>query len=136
LTGGMILKSHVTLQFSAGTVLIGSTRLEDYPEQRPALDSRSHLYVQHALIYGENLDRIGIRGPGVLDGQGAEFRKKYRAAFRKRPYLIRLISCRDVYIEDVTLTQSAMWALLLVACDRVRVRGVGDGGARRVVLVA
>ncbi|MCC6125356.1 MAG: twin-arginine translocation signal domain-containing protein [Pirellulales bacterium] len=125
LTGGMILKSRVNLQFAPGAVLVGSPRLEDYPVQRPTLVSRSHLYVQHALIYGEKLDCIGIRGPGILDGQGAEFRKQFGAKWRVRPYLIRLIECRDVWVEDITLTQSAMWAMLFVACRRVRVRGVG-----------
>ncbi len=124
LTGGMILKSRVTLHFSPGTLLIGSTRLGDYPVERPAILSRTRAYVQHALIYGEDLDHIGIEGPGVVDGQGAEFRRQFGDAYLKRPYLVRLVNCRDVRVADVTLTASAMWTMHFLACERVRVEGV------------
>lgn len=124
LTGGIILKSRVTLHFSPGTMLLGSTRLEDYPVERPAVLSRTRAYVQHALIYGEDLDHIGLEGPGVLDGQGAEFRRQFGDAYLKRPYLVRLVNCRDVHVADVTLTASAMWTMHLLACQRVRVEGV------------
>jgi hypothetical protein len=124
LTGGLILRSRVTLLSSPGTVLLGSTRLEDYPVEHPALLSRTRQYVQHALVYGEDLDQVGIQGPGVFDGRGAEFRKQFGDDYLKRPYLVRLVNCRDVRIEDVTLTDSAMWTLHLLACTRVRVEGV------------
>jgi polygalacturonase len=124
LTGGLLLKSFVTLQFAPGAVLLGSTRLEDYSEHHPALDSISKGYVQHALLYGEDLDHIGIRGPGVIDGQGAEFNKQFGWEWKKRPYLIRLVNCRDISVSEVTLTSAAMWTLHLLACRRVDIDGV------------
>lgn len=124
LTGGLVLKSRVTLRTSPGTTILGSPRLDDYPVQRPKLASRTRQYVQHALVYGEDLEFAGIQGPGVLDGQGAEFHRQFGGDYLKRPYLVRLINCRDVRVEGVTLTQSAMWTMQLLACERARIEGV------------
>ena len=124
MTGGLVLKSRVTLWTSPGTTILGSPRLEDYPVHRPKLASRTRQYVQHALLYGEDLEFVGIQGPGVLDGQGAEFRRQFGGAYLKRPFLVRLVNCRDVRVEGVTLSQSAMWAMQLLACERARIEGV------------
>ncbi len=124
LSGGLTLRSRVTLRTSPGTVVLGSPRLGDYPVREPRLPSWTRRYVEHALIYGEDLDRVGIEGPGVVDGQGAAFAKQFGDEYLKRPYLVRLVECRDVTVRDVTLADSAMWTLHLLGCRRARVDGV------------
>ena len=84
-------------------------------------------------------------GPGIIDGQGAQFRdraatpEEIAAAaqpyekegrytpiknYLNRPYAIRLVSCRDVLVENITLRNSAMWMQHYLDCDFVTLRGL------------
>ncbi|MGD0579294.1 MAG: glycosyl hydrolase family 28 protein, partial [Bryobacteraceae bacterium] len=94
--------------------------LADYPSAIPKLRSYGDTYTERSLLYAENLDNIAIHGRGTIDGQGAAFRGEYKV----RPFLIRMIDCRDVSIRDIRLRDAAMWALHLLACDDVVIDGV------------
>jgi polygalacturonase len=119
-SGTIYLKSGVTLRLDAGCTLLGSISLRDYPPTSPALRSYTDNYTDKSLIYGEKLERIAISGRGVIDGQGASFKGPYKM----RPYMIRLIECRNVTIEDVTIKDSPMWVQHYLACDDVRISGI------------
>ncbi len=121
LSGTLWMKSHVTLELDAGAVLLGSRNPKDYPQRLPKIRSYTDRYVRQALIAGEDLERVAIRGRGTIDGQGAAFRWK---EYENRPYLVRFVGCRDVLVEGITLESSAMWMQHYLACDRVRIRGV------------
>ena len=120
LSGTIYLKSGVTLHLDSGCTLLGSTSLKDYPPTVPAFRSYTDNYTDKSLIYGEKLERIAITGRGVIDGQGAAFKGPYKV----RPYMIRLIECRDVAVEGVTIKNSPMWVQHYLACDDVRISGI------------
>jgi polygalacturonase len=120
LTGTIVLKSHITLELGSGAVLLGSTKLDDYPRHIPELRSYTDTYVEQSLIYAENLENIGICGRGLIDGQGAAFKGPYKY----RPYLMRFIGCRDVSVSDVSLRDSPMWVQHYLACEQVSIRGI------------
>jgi len=119
-SGTLELKSGVTLRLAAGCTLAGSTNLRDYPVRVPAYRSYTDNYTDKSLIYAEKAEQIGITGRGVIDGQGAAFKGPYKV----RPYLIRVIECRDVVVEDLTIKDSPMWVQHYLACDDVRISGI------------
>lgn len=121
LSGTLFLKSHVALRLARGAVLLGSTNLADYPPTIPKIRSYTDNYVRQSLIYGEGLEDVAITGSGAIDGQGAAFKTK---AYLRRPYVIRLVSCRHVLIEGITLRNSAMWMQHYLACEYVTIRGI------------
>lgn len=121
LTGTIYLKSRVTLSLDAGCTLLGSTDLKDYPENVSSVRSYTDNYVKQSLIAGEDLDRVAIVGRGTIDGQGAAFRRR---EYLTRPYVIRLVNCRDVLVEGVRMQASPMWMQQYLACDRVTIRGI------------
>lgn len=121
LTGTLVLRSNVFLELAAGATILGSPDPKQYPVRASVMPSYTDNYVRQALIAGENLQRVGIRGQGTIDGQGAAFRWK---EYRDRPYAIRLVGCADVSIEGITLRSSAMWMQHYLGCDRVRIRGI------------
>jgi polygalacturonase len=144
-TGTLFLKDKVCLHLESGAVILGSTHLDDYPIIRCEYPSKSDSYTARALIWGEGLTNVAITGFGTIDGQGASFHGKkatpeemkphsdaYAAEGRhtpeahyfNRPYLIRLISCRDVRVHDVTLQNSAMWMQHYLNCEHVSIRGI------------
>jgi len=120
LSGTIFMKTGVTLHLDAGCTLKGSTNLRDYPVTVPRFRSYTDNYTDKSLIYGEGVERIGITGRGIIDGQGAEFKGPYKV----RPYMIRLIECRDIAVEGITIIDSPMWVQHYLACDDVRIGGI------------
>ena len=119
-SGTIYLKSGVTLRLDPACTLLGSKDLKDYPPTVQAFRSYTDNYTDKSLIYAEKAERIAITGGGAIDGQGASFKGPYKV----RPYLMRIIQCRNVTVKDVTLKNSPMWVQHYLACDDVRVTGV------------
>jgi polygalacturonase len=121
LSGTIYLKSCVRLHIDFAAKLLGSTDLDDFPVNRCVFRSYTDKYVCRALLWGEGLHDVAITGHGVVDGQGAAYKG---LPWLKRPYIIRLISCKNVYVENVTLRDSPMWMQHYLNCDVVTVRGI------------
>ncbi len=70
------LRSHVTLQLSAGATLLaaspGPEGRYDLPEPNPwdAYQDFGHSHWQNSLIWGIGLEDVAILGPGRIDGAG------------------------------------------------------------------
>lgn len=128
LSGTLRLKSRVCLWLQSGAVLLGSTRLEDYPPIVPAFRSYTDVnYVERSLIYGERVEDVGIIGLGSIDGQGGAKAFQLgsgREGYKKRPYLIRVIEGRRVTVRDVKLFNSPMWVQHYLACDDLLIDGI------------
>ncbi len=120
LSGTLSLKSGVHLHLDAGAVLLGSTRLDDYPVTPGGFRSYVDTYTDKSLLYAENAENIGIGGAGCIDGQGKSFHGPYKV----RPYLMRLISCRGAEVRDVTIRNSPMWVQHYLNCEDVHIQGI------------
>jgi polygalacturonase len=142
LSGGLVLRSHVTLHLEAGAILRGSPRVEDY-EYRPGppVEGDSN---GHHLLFALDTEDIAITGHGTIDGGGSAFWHRkgrptprpedlwgdviawdYEPATQRRPSpMIELARCRNVRIEGVTLTNAPGWTLRPVACETVLIRGI------------
>ncbi|MFH0760587.1 MAG: glycoside hydrolase family 28 protein [Bacteroidota bacterium] len=152
LSGTLVIKSHVNLNFEPGSVLLGSARREDYPLQplpkyRSLKDQAGGF---NALIYAEGAEDISITGNGTIDGQGKlqkPAENPIAGDIDGRPRNILFISCKDVVIEGIHLKNSGMWNQHYLDCEDVRVNNItvdnhsnenNDGididGCRRFVL--
>ena len=122
LSGTLFMKSHVTLYLESNAILLGSTDLKDYPVVIHNVESRTQEYNLRSLIYAEDLQAISFVGPGILDGNGKAF--KDRSHDGTRPLLLRVVNCRDVLVERITMQNSAFWNQHYLACKRVRLQGI------------
>lgn len=120
LTGTIHLRSHVTLLLEPGSVLLGSTRLEDYPMLRDAMPSYTSNYTQRCLIRADGAEDVAIHGAGAIDGNGTAFAGKYLV----RPYLMRFVGCHGVHISGITLRNPAMWTQHYLECEDVLIEGI------------
>jgi len=120
LSGTIFLKNNVVLNIQSGATLLGSKNLKDYPETVADYRSYTDNYTNKSLIYAEKAENISVIGRGVIDGQGKAFKGPYKV----RPYLIRIIECKNVTFRDVTLRNSPMWGLHYLACENVVTDGV------------
>ena len=66
------LRSRITLELSAGATLTASRDRKDFAEYESLpfkpVDDAETTYFRYALLTGENLQHVAIRGPGVIDG--------------------------------------------------------------------
>jgi hypothetical protein len=128
LTGTLVLHSHVILHLESGATLLGSTDLADYPPRIPAFRSYTDVnYVERSLIYAEKASHLGIIGQGTIEGQGEHRAFQLgggRESYKRRPYLIRMIECRNVIVRDITLRNSPMWVQHYLACEDLLIDGI------------
>ena len=125
LSGTIRLKSNVTIHLDRGATLLGSTDIEDYTKIWPAFKSFTDTYLCQSLIYAEDVENVAITGFGTIDGQGdAEAFQNWRKhdknrKYGYRPYLIRIVTSRNIVVRDITLLDSPMWVQQYLACDNV-----------------
>jgi hypothetical protein len=138
LTGTLRIYSGTTFNISPGATLLGSPRIEDYTK-----DTRGKHGDQtgHHLLRIADAAHVRITGGGTIDGQGPAFWdapenprhgerpwRGYRLALSshdERPSpMVDIADSQDVRIEDITLTNSAGWALNMRLSRWVWVRGV------------
>jgi len=125
LSGGIELKSKVSLKFDKGAILQGSDKYVDYQND--------------AFIFGKDLSEIAIHGEGIIDGVDCS-NPKGEEGFRG-PHCIRLINCKNISFKDFTIKNSGNWAFNLRYCsfgnvEGVSIRGGHDGLHTRFAIIS
>jgi polygalacturonase len=124
LSGTIHLRSHVHLLLPAGATVIGTTNLSEY--QAPSVPS----FMPEAkwgkwhrgLLVGENLEDVSITGPGEIDGN-----KVFDPAGEEHmrgPHTITFVNCRGFTLRDLSIVDSANYAVFFQASDNVEARNV------------
>lgn len=139
--GAVTLKSNVSIYLEAGAEILASQQEKDY-----RVDNYQERYRHPVLFYADKADHISIRGKGKINGQAqreylpldetdsfiekeTELAKNagidMKQYYKKDPvtYLVFLVNCEDVLIEDVTLYESCAWTLHLQWCRDITIRG-------------
>ena len=139
------MKSDVTLHLEKGAVLRAARPVAeggnyDEPEVNvfAGVQDHGHTYLANSLIYGRDLHRIAVTGPGVIDGSNYHIRKpgepleyilnRWDPAFpEKRSERghdgswfgnkgIALDCCEEVVLTDFTFLIGGHFALILSGC--------------------
>ncbi len=149
ISGRIILKDNTNLHFEDGAELHFSGEIKDY---QPAVFTRIEgieVMSLGACIYANNAKNIAITGHGKLFGpkEGPVREYIYRqdvienvVALDKLvedrkysgtngegyflPMFISPINCKKVYIEGISLQNTAFWNIVPTYCDNVIIRGV------------
>lgn len=145
LTGSIELKTNVTLRLAAGATLLGSAHGTDYHavDAIPLSGDSTLEDGNWSLIYAVNAKNVTVEGPGVIDGQGAQFHSPTRGVVppsgsggNRRPYHLLFYRCEGLRIRDIDLMDCAYHSVRVVQCRRVhlddiyihnRVNGNNDG---------
>lgn len=132
---GLRLASHLTLNLAAGAVLRFSTDYADYADNQVGAIAEDS---DRACIVARGLHNLRITGAGTIDGQGQAWAKGFDPVMgtlipmQFRPRMIVIETCTDVVIEGITLTQSPMWTLHLLASQNITVRQMTVDNDRRM----
>jgi hypothetical protein len=122
LSGTIYLRTGVTLQLEAGARLVGTTNLAEYGQPHPQENMPEARWGKwhRALIVGEDVSDTAVIGPGVIDGN-----KVFDPTGEERmrgPHTIVLANCRRFTLRDVTIVDSANYAVFLQVCDDIEIR--------------
>lgn len=120
LSGTLTLRSHMTFWVEPSATLLGSTNAADYPAQSPATGNTQLHNCRRALLYAPGAVGLRIDGGGTLDGQGDSFGGSESA----RPMLIWAVLSRDVAVRNLYLKKGAMWSLVSMESDQVRIDNI------------
>ena len=119
LCGSIHLRSNVTLRLEAGATILGSRDGGDYDkieklDFKNASDAETSFF-HHALIWGEDLERVAVAGEGVIDCNRDR---------RHGPKGIALKRCKHVDITGVRIQNCANYNISLLGTDFVNIDGV------------
>ncbi|RAP75644.1 glycoside hydrolase family 28 protein [Paenibacillus montanisoli] len=149
LSGTVFMRSNVTLHLDAGSVLLGSPNMEDYPKLPYTSEFRNT-----ALIASIGATHIAIQGSGVIDGNGdsfarydqADLLRDFDASFTRqgndyfrendqaddgpvdmneRPgILILILNGIDAQVSQVRIRNAPNWCLHVACADGVLLHGL------------
>jgi hypothetical protein len=125
LVGSVQIGYRTTLRLDKDSVIVGSPDAADYPMIDVRWEGRWQPG-RRALVYAADVEHIGIVGPGRIEGNPA-------VAAPQNPrgaVVIEPINCRDVRLEDFTVTQGGNWAVHPTYCTDVVIRNVTITGDR------
>jgi hypothetical protein len=129
LSGTIMLRSDVCLYIGPGACLKASTDLRDFPEMhaRRLTVQDTSMGMHQSLIFAEGCENIALCGEGILDGQGTPDNfpgEETAQGTPGRPFMIRMIDCRDVLVSGLTMKNSACWMQNYLNCDRLTLTGL------------
>lgn len=127
LSGTIYFRDNVSVHLQKGAVILGSTNLEDYPENLPEYQFYRKGTIKRALIYAEKCENISIKGEGTIDGQGANFKEPFEkgtSSYSVRPHVIWMIQSKNIQIEGVKLQNSALWMQHYIACENLYIHDI------------
>ncbi|WP_084240404.1 glycoside hydrolase family 28 protein [Pedobacter africanus] len=116
LSGTIVMKDNVTIHFEKNAVLLGSTDLRDYRNLDPFTEGLG-IDVGWALLVAVDVKNIRLEGAGMIDGQGSAIKAKHILTDTRpegqrwglRPFLLRVVRCDGVTVNDVTLKYAGAW---------------------------
>lgn len=125
LTGPITLESNLSLWLDAGSRIVFSSNLADYPVIFSRWEGRDG-NVYSPQIYGRGLENVTISGSGTLDGQGQSWWRLFREKRldHPRPRLISLEDCSHILIEGIRLVNSPSWTIHPLFCRDLAITGV------------
>ncbi len=127
------LRSHVTLRFAPGAVVIAATpdfskpsRQYDLPEPQPdtvtPYQDYGHNHWHNSLFWGEDLEDVALTGDGELWGRGLQKgdgpAEEHPGAANK---VIALKRCHNVLLRDITIRQAGHFGVLATAVDNLSI---------------
>ncbi len=125
LTGGIVMKDNVEIHITKDAVLLGSTNRTDYPVKIAEYKSNTDRQVDKSLIYAHKASNLRLTGEGTINfNGGAKPFLTGKDNDKNRPFGIRFVSCKNILVEGLFLTNSAQWLEHYLDCDNVRINKV------------
>jgi polygalacturonase len=121
------LKSNITLQLDAGSVLLAAENNAENgydapePNEFHQYQDFGHSHWHNSLIWGENLENISIVGQGMINGAGLNRGDKnvLEAGIGNKAISLKL--CKNVLLRDIKMLMCGHFALLATGIDNLTI---------------
>lgn len=150
LNGPIHFVSNVCLEIQEGAVLKFSPKPNYYLPIVKTSWEGTFLQNYSPFIYGHQLENISIIGKGMIDGNAATTFATWRSKQKKgqqlsrsmnykevpveernfgkgywlRPHLVQFFDCKNITIEDVSITNAPFWCIHLLKSENIICRGI------------
>lgn len=127
------LKSNVTLHIAAGGKLLGVAKGAEYhAADKIPLEGDSTLGDGNVgLLFAVEAENVTVEGPGMIDGQGSQFRSPTRGApspagisGSHRPYHLLFYRCNNLTVRSIFLKNSAYHSVRIIQSSYVYLEGI------------
>jgi polygalacturonase len=131
--GAVELKSNVRLHIAASGKLLGSADGKQYHavDAIPLHGDTTLNDGNWALLYAVNAKNFSIEGPGVIDGQGAQFHSPTRGVpppsglgGNRRPYHVLIYRCENFSIRNISLLDCAYHSIRVIQSQRAHMESI------------
>lgn len=124
-TRSIELVSNITLYLDNGAVIRFRDDFEQYELVETEAEGRRSLTYK-PLIFADHAENITITGQGILDGNGPRWwqAQKDRSLAYSRPCMLHFQYCRNIRLENITITRSPFWTVHPLYCDSMTITGV------------
>lgn len=126
LSGTITVRSHITLDVDGSATLLGSQDIADYPSFSPPVTNTQLADCQKALVYAESAEDIHIQGQGTIDGNAAGVAtwNGDEVPEGTRPMVVFTVLSSNVTIQDVTVKNGAVWAVVNMQVQHLTIDGI------------
>lgn len=127
LSGMVTLKSNLVFHVDTGATLRGTQDDADYPSTNPPTNNTQLHNCRKTLVYAERASNVRIEGGGTLDGNGNTPKWIGPSSLHPestRPMVIYTAMSDHVTIENVTVVNAAMWAVVNLEADTLAIRNI------------
>lgn len=127
------LKSNVTLHIAAGGKLLSvADGKQYYAADKIPLQGDSTLADGNVgLLFAVEAENVTVEGPGMIDGQGTQFRSPTRGApspagltGSHRPYHLLFYRCKNLTVRNIFLKDSAFHSVRIIQSSYVYLDGI------------
>ncbi len=117
-TGTLNFRSNLKIHLEKGALILGSDKIEDYPENKASFVDGVDVKRGKALILCNECENVQITGEGEICGNGEKFN------LTERPFLFRIVNSKNIILDSVTLKNSAAWCLHINKSKDICVRNI------------
>ncbi len=112
-TATLFLKNNTHIILKKGAVILGSEKFEEYSTDIDIFTDGVNRKRGQALIYAENACDFSITGDGIINGNGA----MQKGAVK--PFLIRIVRCKNAKLEGIHIYDSGAWNIHLMDSEDI-----------------
>jgi hypothetical protein len=123
LTGGISLRTNVTLRLDENAILLGASELSRYEIAQVRWEGK-WIAGYTALLHALDAQNIAILGKGEIRGNVAVAGRPTKENPLRRPALIEFIGCDGVHLDGFSTSYAHMWSIHPTYCDNVTIRNV------------
>lgn len=123
-TGTILIKSDTEIKIGDDEVVAASIEVDDYYTDDSLFIDTCNNEFGRSLFFANGANNIKISGGknSLINGYGSYW--KNNKNYTRRPSIVRLVNCENVELSNLSVFDSACWAIHLLNCKNVKITNI------------